>query len=210
MMMKKYIYMVFAGLLISGNASAVPVVLDIIDGDPCIAADVTATGYGSADNCIGLLDNAGSGNFNDSESLFNNELRYGNNDGDVIWDTSGAFGHNDWVFMGKDEQTEQTFINVTSGDPASWTVDSLLSGTYLIAAKQGNELGFWYFDALDGVITGSIDINSIFGSGIDDGGWSHVSIYGTASSVSEPTVIALLGVGLIGLGLARRKTHKHK
>lgn len=202
--------MVLAGLLISGNASAVAV-LDIVDGDPCSTVDVTATGYGDADNCIGLLDNAGAGNFNDSESLFNNELRYGDNDGDIIWDASGAFGHNDWVFMGKDEQTEQTFINVTSGDPvASWSVDSPLTGTFLIAAKQGNELGFWYFDALDGALTGTIDFDSIFNAGLTNEGWSHVSIYGTASSVPEPTVIALLSVGLIGLGLARRKTHKHK
>ena len=78
----------------------------------------------------------------------------------------------------------------------------------MIAIKQGNELGFWYFDALDGVSAGEILFDSIFGDGFTNDGWSHVSIYGTSSNVPEPTVIALLSVGLIGLVLTRRKINK--
>lgn len=204
--MKKFIFTLIAGLVIAGNASAVPV-LDIIDGDTCANYQVTATSYGNADDCVGLLDNAGAGNFNDSESLLNNELRYGNNDGAVIWDANGAFGHNDWVFLGKDDQdgSSYDFINATSGNPATWSIDAELSGTFLIAIKQSTELGFWYFDDLLNVSAGTLLINDIFGDGITNDGWSHVSMYKTPeSSVPEPSVIALLSVGLLGLGISRR------
>lgn len=201
-------YLVFVLPFITGNASAVPV-MNIVDGDACAIVDVTGTGYGDADQCIGLLDNAGAGGLNDSEDLLNNSLAYGNNDGDVIWDVNGAFGHNDWMFLGKDDQTTNTFIDAMSGDPGTWSVDGLLNGTFLIAIKQGGELGFWYFDALVDTTDGLLYFNDIFGDGFTDDGWSHVSIYGTPSStIPEPTVLALLSVGLIGFGLTRRKVQK--
>ena len=202
--------MVLAGLVITGNASAIPTT-NIIQGDACDEADVTATGYGSADQCIGLLDKeqgeAGAGP-NDSEDFFNNMQVF--NDGATIWGATGAFGHNEWMDLGKHDQgSTYDFINVTNGNPnGSWIVDLALSGTFLIAVKQSNELGLWYFEDLDNVTGGDLFINNIFGSGFDGDAWSHVAIYQTSSSVPEPSVVALLSVGLLGLVFARRRIHE--
>ena len=58
-----------------------------------------------------------------------------------------------------------------------------------------------------GVTAGTLFMDRIFGDGFTDDAWSHVSIYGTSTSVPEPSIIALFGLGLIGLGFARRRKH---
>ncbi len=206
----KLMLVMFVGLLVAGNASATPVT-DIVDGAMCNVVDVTATGFGSATDCLGLYDNEGAGGMNDSEGLLNNELFYGassSSPGDEIWGTDGAFDSNDWMLLGKDDRSaESFFIDGTSGDPyGTWTVDGSLYGAFLIAVKQGGELGLWYFDDLMGASDGMIYFDEIFGDGFDDEGWSHISIYGTPSStIPEPGMIGLLAIGLLGMVVARRR-----
>lgn len=198
--MKKLVFILFAGLLFSAKASA-----GIILGNACNTIDVTAGGA-TADDCIGLLDKTQPGaGPNDSESFLNNAQTFSDGSGD-IWDASGAFGINTWNFLGKDDQSSWSFINATSGDPATWTLDSSVSGDILIAVKQTTELGLWFFDDASNVTDGTIDIATIFGTGkITDDGWSHVSIYSSASNVPEPSMVGLLAIGLIGLAVARRR-----
>lgn len=198
---------IWISILLSGPAAA-----GIIAGPSCDPSYVTATSYGGADACIGLLDKSNPGpGPNDSESFLNTAQSF--DDSTVIWDANGAFGFNDWDFLGKDDQEGgQTFIDVTSGNPAAtWSVDSALNGSFVIAAKQANLLGLWYFESLAGVTGGLLYINEIFGSGYTDDGWSHVSIYGRETSVPEPAPLVLLGMGLVGIGFARRfRTRNNK
>ena len=195
------VLVVFAGQVSAG----------IIPGDVCSVDHVTAFdgGYVSASSCLGLLDKesgTGGSGPNDSEPFLNNAQSFV--DGSPIWSSSGAFGINNWVGLGKHDFDDPPFdfILGTSGDPAIWELDFAVSGDFLIAVKQSTKLGLWHFSGLTGIVDGQFFVDAIFGSGNADGGWSHISIYGgTSGSVPEPGILSLLGLGLLGFGLRRRR-----
>lgn len=165
----------------------------------CDTSSVTAGGF-TADDCEGLFaksKGAGAGP-NDSESFLNNALSL--QDGTSIWGNEGAFGFNDWDFLGKDDFNSYSFLNASSGNPGSWSLDSLVSGSFVIAVKQAGELGLWYFENLSNLSGGSFD-HSIF----KNPGWSHVAIYGRETSVPEPSTVFLLILGLVGLLYSRNR-----
>ncbi len=69
----------------------------------------------------------------------------------------------------------------------------------------GNRPDEWFVYLLNPSVTsGSWQFVNVFNRG---GGLSHVQLYGrgTVATVPEPGTLALLGVGLLGAGLARRR-----
>lgn len=80
-------------------------------------------------------------------------------------------------------------------------------GPFMVAIKAGNYLGLYYFDDGRGFDIG--DILSFTIPAQEKGyGLSHVSIFGgdtPTTQVPEPTTLALFGLGLVGLGLSRRR-----
>lgn len=81
-----------------------------------------------------------------------------------------------------------------------------IAGPFMVAIKAGSYLGLYYFESrsfgIDQLLTFTIPEQET-GYGL-----SHVSIFGgdePTTSVPEPTTLALLGLGLVGLGLSRRR-----
>lgn len=117
-------------------------------------------------------------------------------DGDAFGDDSGPFA---------DDYTTE-FTN-TVGDPAdakiSWNGGDVLDGADWLLVKDGNNTPIWYlFDISDWDGMMDIVLTDFWPRA---GAISHVSIFGGDRTVPEPAAITLLGLGLIGMGLARRK-----
>lgn len=194
-------------ILTAGQANAG----SILSATACGASSVTAGGNPANlfPECYGIFDRTSSGpGPNDSATLLNNAFL----DGFGGWGESGAFGLTGWSQLGKDEGSG-SFITITGTSGAiTWATGStLLDQPYAIAIKQGTQLGIWGFSSLPGVQSGEINLDAAGGWN----GWSHISLYTTSSSipcevgqcfnVSEPGALVILGTGLLGMALSRRR-----
>jgi hypothetical protein len=120
-----------------------------------------------------------------------------------------AWEFNTALFPGIDETAWDIDINAgNDGRTGSFTY-TLLNANYpgitSFVVKAGN--GFAWFGPVGApagnVQTGSWDISTITALG----GFSHITFYdnGDSYQMPEPTALALLGVALVGAGVARRK-----
>lgn len=75
-----------------------------------------------------------------------------------------------------------------------------------LLVKDGNNNPIWYlFDISGWDGTEDILLRDFWP---DNGAISHVSIFGSRSSVTEPGSLLLLGLALVGLGLVRRRKNR--
>lgn len=108
--------------------------------------------------------------------------------------------------------TTPLFDAVASATGGSFTLNAPLAGAFAVAIKAGNYVGLFLYNE-----TRLFGAGQVFSFTVPDNfpknnggtfrpGLSHVSIFGGSSTtVPEPTTLALLGLGLAGIGLSRRR-----
>lgn len=162
-----------------------------------LVSHVTTTETGDATGCYGVFAGNDPGPSGDGIDI----------DGDTIAD---------FDFLAKYDGSVEGDIpglSFSGGTSGSWTFgdDVTFDSDWAVVLKAGSCWAAWTFGA--GTYSGGT-YEVTYGTGgptscdtSGAAGLSHIGIYGSLGDVTvpEPTTLALLGLGLIGVGLARRR-----
>lgn len=134
---------------------------------------------------------------------------FNGNDTNQINASFSLFGMTGWKLSDKNDGPDGddviSFTTApTNGDKSGgWAIDTLAGlDNIVITLKAGNGFGAFLLD-----LTASDPLSGTWSSGK---GLSHASIYykGEPTKVPEPSVLTLMSLGLLGLGIARRRIRK--
>ncbi|MDF0749918.1 PEP-CTERM sorting domain-containing protein [Marinobacter sp. 71-i] len=178
-----------SGLMLSGTAMAAPI----------ICSDPTINHMSMDDSQASACLDSGLGNIQGDNAVQDPFLSGVGTDYQFIEKSEGA----------SNPTTMYSLEYAGSNGTGTWEFDSSLWGDFGTIALGfkfggGNQPDNWFvYELVPGVSSG----NWAFNLPLDGGdGLSHMNLYGKNSvQVPEPGTLALLGLGIIGLTLARRK-----
>lgn len=120
------------------------------------------------------------------------ELYKKNSDGSEVDPLSGSY--------------DTTFDSEFSDATITYTGGEIVGPPAFLLVKDGNQSPNWYLFGLTILGWNGTDTIEVQDFWTGNGSISHVTLYGTTSSVPEPATILLFGAGLLGLaGFGKKK-----
>jgi PEP-CTERM motif len=180
-------------------SQAAKVVNNPLPAATCASGSVSAVGLGSYTSCIGSFQ----GNDVGAQGGLETQL------------SSGVFdGITDWNFVGK---SDGSGVNVSGSNSGSWSVNTALTGPFVLSLKSSTAWSAYFFEGLDESFQVLGGQWNTLGVSTNNKGMaqdlSHATIYRAVvqppteepTPIPEPATTAALGLVAVGAWGSRRK-----